>query len=402
MIGDLSPAEGRTFTDPATGRTVTQLTGAPAHSYPLYYFVTSFTSDARYLVFHSERSGWVQLYRLDLETGEIGQLTDGRTWDSGWAIWCEWHLRGIYNHLSAIDPVADEVYYFQEDEIRATKVTTFANRLVAKLPPGRMSIGQAAFSPDGSLFGFIHVDAARYVALLRDREAREAMGQFQWTRDHHHGFRNAVPTTLSVLETATGRIRTVIETDFHFHHVLFIDNRTILLNHPRECAGMWTIGVDGGPTKHLRPSTAPGAHGAVNHQVVTRRGIVYEATGDAPGGRRETWFGRYDPATDTFEEGQLPIDDYVHAGFDPDGTFDFVEHAGERHELFAVQPAPDPGAPLGLKLLRTLRSPFHDHQRHHAHPFLSPDRRRLFLTDWDENGYSQVHALDVSDLTGSP
>jgi len=59
MIGDISPAEWRTFTDPVTGRTVSQLTSGRAHSYPLYYFVTSFTSDARDLVFHSERSGWV-------------------------------------------------------------------------------------------------------------------------------------------------------------------------------------------------------------------------------------------------------------------------------------------------------------------------------------------------------
>ena len=163
----------------------------------------------------------MQLYRLDLATGEIGQLTDGKTWDSGWAIWCEWHLRGIYNHLSAIHPRTDEVYYFEADEIRATQVATFANRLVAKLPPGRLSIGQSAFSPDGSLFGFIHVDAEAYVARLHERQVLETMGLFQWTRDHHHGFRNAVPTTLSVIETATGRMRTVIETDFHFHHVLF-------------------------------------------------------------------------------------------------------------------------------------------------------------------------------------
>jgi len=197
-------------------------------------------------------------------------------------------------------------------------------------------------------------------------------------------------------------MRTVIETDFHFHHVLFVDNQTILLNHPRECAGMWTIDVGGGTTKHLRPATAPGAHGAINHQVITRRGIVYESTGDTPQGRRETWFGSYDPASDTFEEGLLPLDRYVHAGLDPDGTFDFVEHAGSSHQLLAVHPPASPDAPLSLRLLRTLRSPFHDHQRHHAHPFLSPDRKRLFFTDWDESGFAQVHALDVSNLTGWP
>jgi hypothetical protein len=48
--------------------------------------------------------------------------------------------------------------------------------------------------------------------------------------------------------------------------------------------------------------------------------------------------------------------------------------------------------------LRTLRSPASEHQRDHAHPFLSPDRSRMFFTDWDEHGFSQVHSMAVDDL----
>ncbi len=143
MIGDITPAEWAEETDPVTGRKVTRLTDGRSNSYALYYFVPSVTPDGRYLVFHSERSSEVQLYRLDMATGEIGQLTDGHTKDSGWAIWCEWHVDGIYNHLSAIHPVNGEVWYFVDDEIRATDVASFANRLVGRLPAGRMPIGQA-------------------------------------------------------------------------------------------------------------------------------------------------------------------------------------------------------------------------------------------------------------------
>ncbi len=38
------------------------------------------------------------------------------------------HLRGIYNHLSPLNSVRREVYYFQDDEIRATHLDTLANR----------------------------------------------------------------------------------------------------------------------------------------------------------------------------------------------------------------------------------------------------------------------------------
>jgi len=399
MIGDITPAEWAEETDPVTGRKVTRLTGGRSNSYALYYFVPSVTPDGRYLVFHSERSGEVQLYRLDLGSGEIGQLTDGHTRDAGWAVWCEWHIDGIYNHLSAIHPATYEVYYFEDDEIRSTDVASFANRCVGQLPPGRMPIGQAAFSPDGRWFGYIHTDAANYNARLRDREMRTRAGTFSWDREHHTGFRNAIPSTLALVDTATGEQHVVIATDFHFHHVLFVDNRTILLNHPRECAGMWTVDIDGSHIRHLRPADAPGAHGAmVNHQVITTRGIAYESVAYRPDGR-ETYFGMYDTATDRFTEALLPADGYVHVGFDPAGRFEFAECAGPRHELLAVHRAP--GGQLTTSLLRQLSSPAHDDQRHHAHPFLAADRQQLYFTDWSPQGFAQVCAMDVADLVAA-
>lgn len=399
MIGDITPAEWTTETDPDTGRKLMRLTDGRSNSYALYYFVPSVTPDGRFLVFHSERSGEVQLYRLDLASGEIGQLTDGHTKDSGWAVWCEWHVDGIYNHLSAIHPLNGEVYYFEDDEIRASDVASFANRRVGRLPAGRMPIGQAAFSPDGRWFGYIHTDAENFTAKLRDREARTRDGTFSWEREHHTSFRNAIPSTLMLVDTATGEQRDIITTDFHFHHVLFVDNHTVLLNHPKECAGMWLIDVDGSNIRHLRPADAPGAHGAmINHQVITERGIAYESVAYFPTGR-ETYFGMYDTETDRFTEALLPADGYVHVGFDPAGRFEFVESAGPRHELLAVHQTAAGG--LTTSLLRRLASPAHDDQRHHAHPFLAADRTRLYFTDWSPEGSAQVCALDVADLVAA-
>lgn len=402
MIGDVTPAEWSRSTDPETGRVLTRFTDGRSNSYPLYYFTPSVTPDLRWLVFHSERTGEVQLYRLDLKTGAVGQLTDGHTRDAGWAVWCEWHLDGIYNHLSALHPTNGEVWYFEDHDIRATDIAGFANRRVATLPSGRMPIGQSAFSPDGRWFAYIHADEVDYRALLADREAKTKAGLFHWTPDHHGSFRNAIGSTLALIDTATGAEREVITTDYHFHHVLFVDDDTLLVNHPRGVAGMWVVNRDGTGVRHLRPETDPRAHGAmINHQVITARGIAYEAVAYHADGTRDTFLGMYDIKSDTFTETRLPTDGYVHVGFDPAGRFDFVENSGREHTIAAVHPGPTPSAPLTTRLIRRLSSPDHDDQRYHAHPFLAADRRQLYFTDFSPEGHAQICAVDVSDLVAA-
>ena len=399
-IGEEYAAEWREFADPQTGRRLTQLTNCRGNCWPLYYFTPSITADGRFLVFHSERSGWVQLYRLDLESGRIVQLTDGHTPDSGWPMWCEWHLRGIYTHLSALNRTGNEVWYFQDDEIRAAHITSIANRLVAKLPPGRVAIGQNDFSPDGSLFAFIHADREDYGSAMRRREALTNMGQFGW--GDHEAFRNTMgKIVLATIDTRTGEYRKVIETDFHFHHVLWLDGDTLLVNHPKGCNGMWIVKRDGSGVRHLRPADAPGAHNAaICHQVITPNGIYYEANGDVDG-EWGMYLGRYDLATDQFAEIPLRGLGYCHTGFDPAGQFLFIESAGQTHRLLSVHHPHDPGGPR-LNCIRKLSSAPRAGQRFHAHPFLTPDRNWMVFTDVADNGFGQIFRVDVSDLVNLP
>jgi hypothetical protein len=388
-IGARTQSKPESFRDRDTGRTIRQLTSAKANSYPLYYFTPSITADNQYLVFHSERSGWVQLYRMNLESGECTQLTQGRTRNTGWMIWCEWHLRGIYNHLSALNQARREVYYFQEEEVRCTNLDTLANRAVHRLP-GRIPIGQSSFSPDGRHFAFIHTDFRNFVEVMSDLEALRNM------RLATFDFRPRIPATIGLIDTETGRYRHLVELDFHVHHVIFADNQRVLVNHIRNGQGMWIIGIDGTGMRTLRP---PDEHGSIVHQVVTRAGIFYEAVGDRnASGTRKNWFGRYDLDTDKFEEVLLPeIDGYVHTGLDPAGRFLFFEEHGRKHRLFSLH-FPHNAQQRRLKPLREMALyPAPGGQRYHAHPFLSPDRKWLFYTEVID-GHSQVCAIDVRDL----
>src|ERR1043166_2991301 len=64
------------YADPVTGVRVQELTKGPAASDNLYYHVSNFTADNRYLIFVSDRGGSWQLFRAEVETGKLAQLTD--------------------------------------------------------------------------------------------------------------------------------------------------------------------------------------------------------------------------------------------------------------------------------------------------------------------------------------
>ena len=387
-IGQTYPTEWSTGTDPESGRTLRRLTAGSHHNYPLYYFIPSITPENDALIFHSERSGWVQLHKLDLRSGEITQLSDGRTRDAGWAIWCEPRLRGIYNHLSALNGPRREVYYFQDEVVCATHLDSLENRVVHSIP-GRISIGQTGFSPDGRHFAFIHADRAMFQQAIADRESIINMQRLF----DHNAWRNEVPCTIGVIETETGHYREVIALDFHVHHVFFIANDRLLINHTQGRNGMWTINLNGTDRRTLRGRTE---HGDICHQIITAQGIYYESNVHH-GGQRDVWYGRYDLATDTWDEVQLPGLGYVHTGNDPAGRFLFAENQDgtKGHQLLSIHHPHDPEK-YRINTLRTL-TPIIRGQRFHAHPFLGPDRRWLYFTEVVD-GFSHVSALEVSDL----
>ena len=80
-VGKRFPPERRTFVDKVTGLTITALTTSPANDQLPYQTHPHWTSDGKYIIFHSDRAsdGSNQAFAVCDETGEIIQLTEGAT-----------------------------------------------------------------------------------------------------------------------------------------------------------------------------------------------------------------------------------------------------------------------------------------------------------------------------------
>lgn len=73
---EILPSEKQILTDDQTGKTVWQMTQGDAVNCSCYQEVEAFTSDEQYVLFSSNRTGKFQFYRANVESGELGQLSD--------------------------------------------------------------------------------------------------------------------------------------------------------------------------------------------------------------------------------------------------------------------------------------------------------------------------------------
>src|SRR6185295_605658 len=103
----------------ATGIRIQELT-TNGTSDNLYFHFSNFTADNRFLIFVSDRIGSVQLFRAEIETGRLVQLTDGP---------------GTGAHTACPDHTnARRVYYLRGPEVLALDIIDFTERKVGEIP----------------------------------------------------------------------------------------------------------------------------------------------------------------------------------------------------------------------------------------------------------------------------
>ena len=107
--------EWRSYTDPVSGARVTQLTDYKAHSHHLYFTNPGWYAGGTKLVIGSERENALNLYGVDLQSGEISQLTDLES-------------RPVPHEVrfqpGCVNPMHDEFYFHYYPDIMALDLDT--------------------------------------------------------------------------------------------------------------------------------------------------------------------------------------------------------------------------------------------------------------------------------------
>jgi oligogalacturonide lyase len=220
-VGRTYAPEWRDYPDPLTGRQVRQLTDSPAEDYHFYFYNPSITPDIKYLLFYSERTEVSNLFRLDLQSGLIVQLTDARPVRAEYWPFTE-AVKGVGACLAAIGNRGQEVFYFEGTDLFAVEIESLKRRQLLSLPSDRRpSILQA--NAGGETLVFATWDEA----LFMERSQRAYAGE----KFPDERFFQETTSTIVRMEAVTGQTEEVLcKEKFWINHVLVNpQNRDLIL-----------------------------------------------------------------------------------------------------------------------------------------------------------------------------
>ncbi len=371
--GSLWPPEWKTTRDPISGATVHQLTNYLCHSNHFYFTNPGWYAGGRKMLFVSQRENATNLFGIDLQSGEITQLTDldPAGGDVG----------GIFK-----SPVREEACFHYGKAVMLIDLQSLEVREIYRRPAG-YSGGGTNITADGKyLCTYLYQDLSDHIRIdlghgyVGFREIWEA---------HPHS--QIVKVALDGSGTEV-----VFEENYWIGHVNTSPKLPHILTFCHE--GPWNLvenriwGLDlrSGRVWKIRPQV-PGE--AMGHEYWMVDGEHLGYHGRTPQG---PVYGsiRYDN-TDQIEAPFAYGSTHFHSL-----SLDLIVGDGSRTDPYVLLWRYRDGQFEGPKVLAWHRGSFHT-QRVHVHPCFSPDGKQVIYTA-DPQGYGQVFAVDVPDFDSLP
>ena len=257
MLGQTWKSEIREFKDEKTGRTIRQLT-QQYNNYHLYFTENSFFKGANQIVFRSDRASGedraphedpvYNLFIMDLETGEIGQLTD--------------ETASIGNATKT--PEGDLIVYVSGNRIRKLELETGVISTVYE-ETGSYNVGTPSISRN-----------RRYIAFCRNEKVNVKRGpNYTGFKDRYYNVKDA-RITLAYLDGSASF--DVLKDTHQIGHFQFcpVDSTLGLLCHEGPwnlvTQRMWVLDF---ASREVRPIFRQTEEDSIGHEFWTRDGLIF-------------------------------------------------------------------------------------------------------------------------------
>ncbi len=384
-IGRTYQGEQYQHVDRVSGREILQLTNYLGHSYQFYFTHPCWLNGGRSFIFNSERENQSNLFRYDLATGLITQLTDFTT------------RTGAKGCLS---PGTNCLYTWTDSGLQELKLHSLEERLVCDLPRPWVPAGPAA-TADGRHVCVLLVEGLNGAAT--PRKPSQDGGSAALFKSHPR-------TRIVRIDVATGRIDVLHEDRRYIAHVNTSPTQPDLLTFCHEGPWeqvdqrIWGLNLDTGKVWPIRPQNGDFSVVA-EHWFADGKRIGFRSHLRGSG---DTRFGHI--RFDNKDPVEAELSAYSRHFHSLDGSL-VVGDGSPVYPLPAIvnrcatwpyillYPWTDNGYATA-RILTYHGSTFNVNPAH-CHPHITPDGQHVMYTS-DTSGYANIYLVEIGDVAGLP
>jgi oligogalacturonide lyase len=375
-VGTTYPAEWLDITDPRSGIAVKQLTNHRAHSHHLYFTNPGWYDGGRRLLISSDRGNRTNLFGMDLESGEITQITNLDPLSP---------TNSVVFLQATVNPTRAEAYFWYGYDAVAIDLHTYKTHTIWTRPETHFG-SMMNCSADG-----LYVCAG----ITEDLSAHFKIDYLRGYVGFDETWEYGPDSRIVKIPIDGGQTDTIRQENTWIGHVNTSPTQPSVLTFCHEGPWekvdnrIWGMDIDSGEAWHIRPREVDSEN--IGHEYWHADGIHVGYHGGRPDGSR--LFGRIRFDNSDKLEVQFPHETgHIHSN-----DFDLiVGDGGNEVRLWKWNGT----AFNGPRVLCEHRSSGHIQQTH-VHPRFTPDGSHVLFTS-DVSGYGNVYLAKVPKFESLP
>lgn len=391
------------YKDSYSGRWIKQLTNYKGHSRPLYFTDRYWTEDGKSFVFASDREGHSNLFRYDLPTEEIVQMT---------AFTGKGSPTGFYSlankaHYFLYD---NGIYEVKIDSLKQRKIYEFEGEFVPRCDITLRRDGTYEIISKSTLN--VSCDGKFVCTMVQHWDDVKPTGDptIYYSYSRHAEMRLKKPLTRIIkVEIETGKATVVHEDRCHMGHINNCPTNPDILTFCHEGPWkivdqrMWGLNIKTGEVWKIRPQDGTVS---VGHEYWFADGETLGYHGRMRENENKQFYGAIKWDGTMQEEYDFPFQSTHFHSLDfnlivGDGSAFMKHHVyGDYARPYIMLFKKVGDKFVGPKLLAFHRSSLND-QHAHPHPQITPDGKNIIYSS-DLTNYSNIFMVEIGDFDSLP